>query len=158
MRFLCCLPLCSVLNAAELQRCAPTSDRNRNRSVVYLLQKSSDCRSCDAVEPVEVNTETRVKPARLPCWTWWSLVVSASHLQQTELLLSASLFKLRSTDGPYCFRLCVDVGDVQTRDTLVSLCLRRFNQSNDSELVLLNSMLTVNTNHRRGSRRYVYLF
>lgn len=85
-------------------------------------------------------------------------MVSASHLQQTELLLSASLFKLRSTDGPYCFRLCVDVGDVQTRDTLVSLCLRRFNQSNDSESVLLNSMLTVNTNHRRGSRRYVYLF
>lgn len=46
-------------------------------------------------------------------------MVSASHLQQTELLLSASLFKLRSTDGPYRFRSCVDVGDVQTRDAFV---------------------------------------
>ena len=71
----CCfcawLPVCSVLNSAELLRRAPTSARYR--SPVYLFWRILDCRSwteqiCSAVDLLEVNTETKVKPSALLAW------------------------------------------------------------------------------------------
>ena len=67
----CCfgawLPVCSVLNLAELLRRAPTS--TRNRGPMYLFQRALDCRSWteqirSTLDLLEVHTETKVKLIR----------------------------------------------------------------------------------------------
>ena len=88
--FCCCLcvwlPVCSVLNLAELTCHSPAS--GRNRSLTYLPLKSPDCRSCNRADTQRGAGGSEMDRTRI----WWSLAVRAGQPHRNDSDKQKNLF------------------------------------------------------------------